>query len=298
MSTPSTLRYQPKPANWTGSIKRLLVWLLVLGAWEAAYRVFQWNPGRDFPAPSHVLDSLLSMLNVQTTFGERVGPGWPFSSAKAPPLKEVATSPLVVANVVSLARLVVGFCISVALGAFLGLLMWRLQWLDEFLGPLFLGLQTLPSVCWAPMAILVFGINESAILFVLVMGSFFAIAISLRDGLRQIPPVYRRAGHMLGARRTKMYRYVLLPASMPALASSLRSGFSFAWRSLMGAEFVMIAVKLHGLGYLLDLGRNFIDLAQVVAIMIIMVVIGMLFDRLLFAKLERRIHARFGLAGR
>jgi NitT/TauT family transport system permease protein len=140
------------------------------------------------------------------------------------------------------------------------------------------------------------GITESGILFVLVMGSFFAIAISLRDGLRQIPPIYQRAGHMLGARRLKMYRHVLLPASMPALASSLRSGFSFAWRSLMGAEFVLIAVKLHGVGYLLDVGRNFNDVAQVVAIMIVMVVIGMLADRLVFAKLERRVHARFGLA--
>jgi NitT/TauT family transport system permease protein len=93
-----------------------------------------------------------------------------------------------------------------------------------------------------------------------------------------------------------MYRHVLLPASMPALASSLRSGFSFAWRSLMGAEFVLIAVKLHGVGYLLDVGRNFNDVAQVVAIMIVMVVIGMLADRLVFAKLEKRVHARFGLA--
>ena len=294
MSTRSTL--QPSRRNLTGTFKRLLVWLAVLAVWEAAWRVFQWDAWRGLPAPSHVLDSLLGMLGFTTTFGEVVGPGWPFGTAKQPGLKGVVGSPLVVAQLVSGARLLAGFVISIVLGGVLGLFMWRLRWLDEFLGPLFLGLQTLPSVCWAPLSMLTFGISEAGILFVLVMGSFFAIAISLRDGLRQIPPVYQRAGHMLGARRLNMYLHVLLPASMPALASSLRSGFSFAWRSLMGAEFVLVAVSLHGLGYLLDLGRNFQDVGQVVAIMIVMVVIGMLADRLVFAQVERRVHARFGLA--
>ncbi len=293
MSTRSTL--QPSRRNLTGIFKRLLVWVAVLTVWELAYRIIGWRDWL-FPAPSHVLDALLEMLNVQSSFGDPLGPGWPFKSPHGATLTDVLHSPLLVAQVVSGTRLLAGFVISIVLGGVLGLLMWRLRWLDDFLGPLFLGLQTLPSVCWVPLAVLTLGISESGILFVLVMGSFFAIAISLRDGLRQIPPIYQRAGHMLGARRLKMYRHVLLPASMPALASSLRSGFSFAWRSLMGAEFVLIAVKLHGVGYLLDVGRNFNDVAQVVAIMIVMVVIGMLADRLVFAKLEQRVHARFGLA--
>ena len=91
-----------------------------------------------------------------------------------------------------------------------------------------------------------------------------------------------------------MYRYVLLPASLPALASSLRQGFSFAWRSLMGAE-VLFAVQRHGLGFLLQTGRDFSDVAQVVAVMAVMVVIGMLADRLFFGVLEQSIHRRFGL---
>src|SRR6185369_6665169 len=137
--------------------------------------------------------------------------------------------------------------------------------LDEFLGPVFLGLQTLPSVCWVPLAILTFGINEKAILFVLVMGSFFAIAISLRDGLRTIPPVFRKAGLMLGASGWRLYRYVLLPASLPALASSLRQGFSFAWRSLLGAELIITAKVSHGIGFLLDEARNLSGVADVIA---------------------------------
>src|SRR5439155_19184462 len=131
----------------------------------------------------------------------------------------IIRSALVEANIVSAIRLVIGFILSILLGATLGVLMWRFKTLDEFLGPLFLGLQTLPSVCWVPLAIIAFGLSEAAMQFVLVMGSFFAIAISLRDGLRTIPPLYQRAGMMLGAGGWRLYCYVLLPASLPALAS-------------------------------------------------------------------------------
>jgi NitT/TauT family transport system permease protein len=204
-------------------------------------------------------------------------------------------SELVWAIIVSGVRLAIGFAVSIVAGATLGLLMWRIEGVDKFIGPLFLGLQTLPSVCWVPLAVLVFGLNERGIMFVLVMGSFSAAALSLRDGLRTIPPLYPRAGLMLGARNWKLYRYVLLPASLPALAGSLRTGFSFAWRSLMGAELVLTAIDHRGLGFLLALSRDLGGIADVVAVMIIMVVIGILADRWVFAVLQQKVQARFGL---
>jgi NitT/TauT family transport system permease protein len=240
------------------------------------------------------------MLNLRTAFGDPLRPGWP--RPDYPPRasrfpRTPASSPLIVAGLVSIARLAAGFALSSAMGMAIGLAMWRWRGLDDFLGPVFLGLQTLPSVCWVPLAILTFGINEQAILFVLVMGSFFAIAISLRDGLRTIPPVYRKAGLMLGAKGWRLYRYVLLPASLPAMVSSLRQGFSFAWRSLLGAELILV-VERRGLGFLLSSGRELGDIAQVVAVMMMMVVLGMLADRLAFARLEAAIYHRFGLGTR
>jgi NitT/TauT family transport system permease protein len=277
-----------------GVMMGLLVWAAALGLWEGAYRIIGWRSWV-FPAPSHVADAMTGMLNLRTAFGEPLGAAWPW--VQSPPGAETAAwyhSPLVQAPLVSLVRLGAGFALSVGLGGVLGLAMWRLKWLDQLLGPLFLGLQTLPSVCWVPLAILVFGINETGIMFVLVMGSFFAIAIALRDGLRMIPPIYHWAGRMMGARRWTMYRYVLLPASLPALAGSLRQGFSFAWRSLMGAELIF-AVQRHGLGFLLATGRDFADVAQVVAVMMVMVGIGMAADRWVFARVQERVQMRFGL---
>jgi NitT/TauT family transport system permease protein len=257
---------------------------------------YEWK-SYNFPAPSHIMDATFEMLNIRTGFGKPLQKGWPFlpSTPQTTPLPPWYDSELISAIGISGGRLAIGFLFTVVSGALLGMLMWRVKSIDDFIGPVFLGLQTLPSVCWVPLAVLTFGFNEAGILFVLVMGSFSAAALALRDGLRTIPPLYPRAGLMLGARGWKLYRYVLLPASLPALAGSLRTGFSFAWRSLMGAELILFSTK-KGLGFLLETGRNFNDIKQVVAVMIIMVVIGMLADRWVFAVLQKRVQARFGLA--
>lgn len=270
----------------------LVAWVVILSAWEMAYRVIAWEPYK-FPAPSHVIDSFCDLAGFRTAFGDPISAHWPMPADGE--VHRGGAIPLISAPAISGVRLLVGFTISIALGITLGLMMWRFELANGVLGPVFLGLQTLPSVCWVPLAVLLLGHNEKGILFVLVMGSCFAIAISLRDGLRTIPPVYQKAGLMLGADGWKLYRYVLLPASLPALASSLRQGFSFAWRSLMGAELIL-AVDWHGLGYQLEIGRSYADIKQVVAVMAIMVMIAMVVDRLVFAAIERKVHKRFGLA--
>jgi NitT/TauT family transport system permease protein len=278
-------------------LRNLGIWLLVLASWEGAYRIVGWKSWV-FPAPSNVIDALFDMFNIRTAFGEPLHTGWPLPPKRtddgARPTGSTFAAPLPRAVIVSVTRLVAGFAISLALGGVLGLMMWRYPFWDELLGPLFLGLQTLPSICWVPLAILTLGIHESSIIFVLVMGSFFAIAIALRDGLRQTPPVYKRAALMLGARKYRLYRHVLLPAALPAAAGSLRQGFSFAWRSLMGGELVF-QLQRRGLGFLLQMGRDFSDIAQVVAVMAVMVFIGTLADRLVFAQIEQRVRTRFGL---
>lgn len=240
-----------------------------------------------------MIDALLSLFNINTALGEPLRAGWPMREG-TPLFGAVHKGAMIESTLVSIVRLLIGFAISVLLGAILGLLMWSWRFLDELLGPVFLGLQTLPSVCWVPLGVLLFGLRETGVLFVLIMGSTFAFALALRDGLRMIPPIYRRAGLMLGASGWRQFVYVLLPASMPAVASSLRLGFSFAWRSLMGAELIF-ATQRHGLGHLLEVGRSFADVAQVVAVMLVMILIGAAVDKFIFAPFERRTQRRFGL---
>jgi NitT/TauT family transport system permease protein len=252
-----------------GAAATIAIWATIVGCWEAAYRVVGWHPWV-FPAPSHVAESVLLLLEAGSQHA------------------------LVGALVVSGMRLLTGFLLSIVIGLSMGIALWRWRLLDRALGGVFLGLQTLPSVCWVPLAVLTLGLNETGILFVLLMGSAFAMTIAFRDGLRVIPPIYEKAGLMMGARGWTLYRHVVVPASMPALASTLRQGFSFAWRSLMGAE-LLFMVQAKGVGYLLYQGREFSDVAQVVAVMIVMVGVGTIVDRAAFGPLERRVRARFGL---
>jgi NitT/TauT family transport system permease protein len=244
-------------------------WGLFLLAWQAAFVVVGWRPWL-FPAPSHVLDALRQLLSPATHVGL---PG---------------------AVAVSLLRLACGFALSVAVAVPFGFAMAQSRTVDRVLGGPFLGVQTLPSVCWAPLAVLTFGLGEAGILFVQVMGSSFAVAIAFRDGVKTVSPRFEDVGRMFGARGLRLWRHVLFPASLPAFVSSLRTGFSFAWRSLLGAELV-IMVQRKGLGYLLHEGREFADLGQVLAVMGAMILVGMMVDRFAFAPLERRIHTRFGL---
>jgi NitT/TauT family transport system permease protein len=284
--------------------RRLLltaVWVGAILAWEGAYRAIGWRPWI-FPAPSHVVDAMLGLLNIDTYFGEDLHAGWPRTPADAggaaPALLRdggLIGSPLVRAVCVSGTRLAIGLLASLVAGLVLGIGLWRSAFLNALLGPLFLGLQTLPSVCWAPLGILAFGIDEKGVMFVLIMGSAFSVAIAMRDGLRALPPIYRAAGRMLGARGLNLYTRVLLPASLPALAGTLRQCFAFAWRSLLGAELILMTQR-RGLGFLLSAGREYANVAQVVAVMIVMVGVGMAMDRLVFAIIEHRVRRRFGLA--
>ncbi len=187
-----------------------------------------------------------------------------------------------------------GYALSIAIGVTLGTLLARVRWLEETVGSLVMGLQTLPSICWLPLALLWFGLNDSAILFVVVMGAVLAITVSVADGVKNLPPVYTRAAKTMGVRPLAMYTEVLLPASLPAILTGAKLGWSFAWRSLMAGELLFVSI---GLGHLLMMGRELADMSQVVAVMIVIIGLGLFTDRCIFGALETRVRERWGLAG-
>jgi NitT/TauT family transport system permease protein len=191
----------------------------------------------------------------------------------------------------SLRRLAIGYGISLVLGVVMGLLIGRNRYVEETLGSLVLGLQALPSVCWIPLALLWFGLNEQAMTFVVVMGALFSITLGVDAGVKNTPPVYLKAARNMGAQGLALSTQVILPAALPAVISGLKQGWSFAWRSLMAAELIYQTLSL---GTLLQNGRDLGDTAQVFAIMLIIVVVGTLIDLLIFSPLERSVRERWG----
>ncbi len=249
-----------------GLTRKIIFFALLLSAWQTLVWVGV-APAYIFPSPLGVLQTLARGFQRGT---------------------------FTIGLLVSLERIAIGFGISAVAGILLGLALGRIKLLDETVGSLVLGLQALPSICWLPLALLWFGLNESAIIFIVVMGALLAITTATEAGVKNTPPLYLRAARNLGARGWKLYALVVFPAALPAIITGMKLGWSFAWRSLMAAELLYVSL---GLGQLLMMGRDLNDMNLVVAVMLVIIGIGLTVDRLVFAPIETRVRERWGLHG-
>ncbi|MFZ2094492.1 MAG: ABC transporter permease [Pseudolabrys sp.] len=195
---------------------------------------------------------------------------------------------------VTLRRLLIGYAIGVVIGLPLGLLTSTSDYFEDTIGALALGLQTLPSVCWVPLALLWFGQTETAMLFVVVMGTVWSVMLATDTGARTIPPIYARAARTMGSEGFDKWTRVILPASLPFVVSGMKQGWAFAWRSLMAAEIFVTILTGFGLGHLLQYGRELSAMDQVIGVMVVIVVIGLIADKALFSPWERFLHRRWG----
>ena len=195
---------------------------------------------------------------------------------------------------VTLKRLAAGYVIGLALGLPLGLITACFRPVRNTVGVLALGLQGLPSVCWVPLALLWFGQSEAAMLFVVVMGSVWSVVLATEAGVRNVNPIFIRAARTMGSRWLHVWLKVIFPASLPFIVSGMKQGWAFAWRSLMAAEIFVTILTGFGLGNLLQYGRELNAMDQVIGVMLVIVLIGLLADRVLFSPWERFLHRRWG----
>ena len=249
---------------------QILIYIILVGIWQCAYtvgvNVLEIWKAYAMPSPLGVAETLVSLCADQT---------------------------LLLAVLYSLLRAAGGFLMAIVIGVVVGIIMVQFETVGSALKPLILGIQSLPSVCWVPFAILWFGLKEQAILFVVIMGSAFSVSLALENGVKSINPIYLKAARTMGATKKDMYLKVIFPASLPALIAGLRQGWSFAWRALMSAE-VMSAST--GLGYTLILGRDLADINQVMLVMLVIILVGICIDKFIFSAVEKRILAKRGFA--
>lgn len=199
------------------------------------------------------------------------------------------------AILVTLRRLIFGYFLGLGIGIPLGVLCVRSRIVRDTIGLLALGLQALPSVCWVPLAVLWFGQTDQAMLFVVLMGTVWSMLLSTQHGVLNIPPMYIRAARTMGSKGIHTWIYVIMPAAFPSIVGGMKQGWAFAWRSLMAAEIYVTILSGIGLGQLLHYGRENMDMAQVIGIMIVVVIIGLLADKILFSPWERMLRKRWGL---
>jgi len=268
---PETVEVPERPHGarrvWSWLWPKLAALALFIAAWQLV--VWSgWRPDYVLPGPLPVFQRLFEDLS-QPDFYLGVG--------------------------VTLRRALVGYAIAIAIGSVIGLLVARVPIVRKAVGHAILGLQSMPSIAWFPLAILLFQATEGAILVVVILGAAPAVATGLLAGVDQVQPLLVRVGRVIGARGLQLYRYVILPAALPGYVGGLKQGWAFAWRSLMAGEIINIVSHQPSLGQQLQFARDFADAQQLLALMIVIFFIGVVVD-LGFGFADRAIRRRRGLA--
>lgn len=243
----------------------LAFYLLLLATWQILF-LAKFIPDYLFPSP----------IQVATRLKELATDNYLWPSVKA-----------------TFQRIGVGFAISASIGLIIGLCMGTSRVVNSCLRSLFLGLQTLPTAAWVPVSLLIFGLSDHGIYFVIIMSSMPAVAIATSDGILHIPTIYLRVARTLGTPTYAMPTNVILPASLPSIVTGLKLGWTLAWHGGVSAELIKSSI---GLGYLLYMGRELNDAAQVIGIMVLTILFGLLLDRFVFGLIQKRILIRWGLA--
>jgi len=244
--------------------KKIAFYVILVALWQVISMSDVW-PNNVFPSPYEVGEDLA------------------YSAADGSLFFGIGTSIL---------RLVVGLAIAIVGGVVLGIFMARVETVNQTIGSLVLGLQSIPSIAWVPLAILWFGLTDTGIIFVTAIGAIFAVTINTYTGVKNINPHYIEAARNMGAKGTQLVTNVLIPAAFPYMISGFKQGWAFAWRGVIGAELLF---SFLGLGFLLNVGRQLNDVSEVIAIMLVIMMIGIAVDGFIFKKIENKVMSRWGL---
>lgn len=251
---------------WASTWPKLAALAIAIGLWQVV--VWSgWKPPYSLPGPITVAEELARQAG-----GRQLWDG-------------LATT---------LQRAALGYVFSVAVGLLVGLAVARSKVLRAAIGSMITALQTMPSIAWFPLAILLFELSEKAIFFVVVLGAAPSIANGVISGVDYVPPLLVRAGRNLGARGLNLYRYVIAPAALPAIVAGLKQGWAFSWRSLMAGELLVVGISQTSLGAQLTYSRELSDAPWLLSTMIVILVVGLVVDAA-FGAADRAIRRRWGV---
>jgi NitT/TauT family transport system permease protein len=251
---------------WSAVWPKLAAIAIALGLWQVVVSL-HLKPDYVLPGPGPVLRQLADI---------------------------VRTSEFWHALATTMRRAVFGFSMAILVAAIVAPLVATIRPLRTAVGAMITGLQTMPSIAWFPLAILLFKLSEAAITFVVILGAAPSIANGLVSGVDHVPPLLVRAGRMLGARGPRLFWHIVLPAALPSCLAGLKQGWAFAWRSLMAGELIVIVANRPSIGARLQFARELSDAPALLALMIVVLIVGIAVDTA-FGAADGALRRRWGL---
>ena len=260
-------RPQRRRRAWSAAWPKLAAIAIGFAIWEAVV-ASGWRPVFVLPPPEEVFEALRDQASSGTLW---------------------------TALGTTMRRAAVGFAMALVIGMAVGALVSQVKVLRAAFGSFVTGLQTMPSIAWFPLAVLLFKRTEAAMYFVVVLGAAPSIANGLITGVDTLPPLLQRAGRTMGAKGLTLFRFVVLPGALPSFMGGIKQGWAFAWRSLMAGELIVIIANSRSIGERLENSRQLSDSPTLIAYMLVILLIGILLDALVFGAAERAIQRRWGL---
>jgi NitT/TauT family transport system permease protein len=255
--------------------RRLTLPVAILLVWEAVTAA-GWVSSASLPSPVDVAAAWWTWI-----FGPRQALGWDSGT----------WGPYVL---MSLERVAAGFAVAAATGTVLGVLIGWYSVVEDLCDGLINFLRAVPMTAWVPFAVFIFGIHESAAIFLIAFGAFFPIVVNVSAGARQTPRILIRAARMLGTPPRRLLMRVVLPAALPSIFTGLRIGLGLAWVLVIVAE--MLAVQ-GGLGYALWSAYQFSRLDLILAAIASVGGLGLASDRLISLLAQRVLRWQRGSTG-
>jgi NitT/TauT family transport system permease protein/taurine transport system permease protein len=195
----------------------------------------------------------------------------------------------------SLRRILVAALFATVIGVPVGLLLGMSRRAAEFAYPLLNFFQSVSGIAWLPLMLVWFGFGERTILIAVNYTVLFPVVFNALLGVRSVPRIYVDALRTLGAPRWRIVRDVVLPGSLPNIATGLRLGLAYGWRALIAAEML---VGAHGLGFMIFSAQSFHLTARIMLGMAIIGALWLLLDYFVLRPLEEATIARWGLVQR
>jgi len=190
-------------------------------------------------------------------------------------------------------RVFAGLALAALTGLVLGFLMARYRPVERFFLPLVRALLPIPSLAWAPVFILWFGLGNTATVLVVYYAASFPMVLNTWTGVRAVNPLWLRAAGAMGAGGAAMFWKVVVPGASPFIITGLRLAFQRAWIAVVGAE--MLAASDFGLGWVIFDAKEFLNADVMLASLAVIGAIGLAFERLVFGSLERGTVLRWGM---